>query len=78
VLFAATDPVAAWGGVQLLHERHGLEATAVTGPDTDNAAGSRIIEQQTGVPCCNARADAAALGRIALERLHLGRVGRVA
>jgi hypothetical protein len=69
VVLAASDPVAAWGGVQLLRERHGLVTAAVTGPATDNAAGIRLIEKQAGVPGCNARSEPAALAGIALDRL---------
>ncbi|HEY3354742.1 MAG TPA: hypothetical protein VGQ83_15925 [Polyangia bacterium] len=77
VLLAAMDPVAAWGGVRLLQERHQLPTTAVTGPATDNAAGSRIIERQTGITCLNARSEAAALGRLVVAQLHLEPAGRV-
>jgi hypothetical protein len=55
VVLAANDPVAAWGGVQLLHDRHGIDAAAVTGPATDNSAGIRLIERETGVRAINAR-----------------------
>ena len=41
VVLAANDPVAAWGGVRLLRERHGITTTVVTGPATDNDAGDR-------------------------------------
>ncbi len=69
VVLAASDPVAAWGGVQLLKERHSLATTVVTGPATDNAAGIRLIEKQTGVPGRNARSDAASLAQVALQAL---------
>ena len=59
VVLAANDPVAAWGGVRMLRERFGIEPAAVTGPATDNLAGTRIIEEQLGVPAINARLDAA-------------------
>jgi hypothetical protein len=55
VVLAANDPVAAWGGVRLLRERHSVAPTAVTGPATDNSAGSRLVEAQTGVSALNAR-----------------------
>ncbi len=57
IVLAANDPVAAWGGVRLLRERHGLDTAAVTGPSTDNAAGIRLVEQATGVRAVNARTD---------------------
>ncbi|HYC77418.1 MAG TPA: hypothetical protein VEI02_07305 [Planctomycetota bacterium] len=61
VVLAANDPVAAWGGVRLLRERHDLSTCAVTGPATDNSAGSRLVEAQTGAPALNARTQAEAL-----------------
>ena len=71
VVLAANDPVAAWGGVELLAREYGIRPAAVTGPATDNAVGTRLIEARTGVPAINARTDAprlaacvaAALGR---------------
>jgi hypothetical protein len=72
VVLAANDPVAAWGGVRMLRERFGIEPVAVTGPATDNLAGTRIIEQQLGVPAINARLDGARLSALVRERLGLG------
>ncbi len=67
-VLAANDPVAAWGGVRLLRERHQIETTAVTGPATDNSAGSKLVLAQTGVSALNARTEAAALAdRVMLE-----------
>jgi hypothetical protein len=54
-VFAANDPVAAWGGVELLRREYGLEPTAVTGPATDNKAGAELIERKVGVAAANAR-----------------------
>jgi hypothetical protein len=71
VVLAASDPVAAWGGVRILAERHGLAAAVVTGPATDNAAGIRLVETQTGVPGRNARTDARGLGDRVLAVLGL-------
>ena len=71
VVLAANDPVAAWGGVRMLRERFGIEPAAVTGPATDNLAGTRIIEEQLGVPAINARLDAARLTALVRERLHV-------
>jgi hypothetical protein len=72
VVLAANDPVAAWGGVRLLRERFGIEPVAVTGPATDNLAGTRIIEEQCGVPAINARTDGERLAALVRERLGLG------
>ena len=71
VVLAASDPVAAWGGVRLLQERHFLGTTVVTGPATDNMAGSRLVEAQTNVPARNARTEASALADVALANLSL-------
>ncbi len=69
VVLAASDPVAAWGGVRLLEERHGLGTTVVTGPATDNAAGTGLIERHLGVPAVNARSDPGALARTVLQAI---------
>lgn len=71
VVLAAADPVAAWGGVRLLKERHGLDTTVVTGPATDNDAGIGLVQRQTGVPGRNARANPAALAERVLEVLGM-------
>jgi len=71
VALAANDPVAAWGGVRLLKERYGLSATAVTGPATDNVAGTKLIERETGIPGINARTAPAALAELVLAKLHI-------
>jgi hypothetical protein len=71
VVLAANDPVAAWGGTQLLRERFGIEPAAITGPATDNRAGTRIIEESVGVPAINARTDGPRLAALLSERLGL-------
>jgi hypothetical protein len=71
VVLAASDPVAAWGGVRLLAERHALATTVVTGPATDNAAGTRLVQAQTNVPGFNARTEADALAGAVLDKLGL-------
>ncbi|MEO8504536.1 MAG: hypothetical protein ABI609_11610 [Acidobacteriota bacterium] len=70
VVLAANDPVAALGGVRLLREEYGIEPTAVTGPATDNLAGTRIIEQRLGVPAINARTSGDRLTEIVLAQLR--------
>jgi len=72
VVLAANDPVAAWGGVRMLRERFGIEPVAVTGPATDNLAGTRIIEESMGVPAINARTDGERLAALVREKLGLG------
>ena len=69
VVLAANDPVAAWGGVRMLRERFGIEPVAVTGPATDNVAGTRIIEEAVGVPAINARTDGEKLTGLVRSRL---------
>lgn len=75
VVLAANDPVAAWGGVRMLRERFQIEPVAVTGPATDNLAGTRIVEESTGVPAINARTDGARLAELVRERLGLAGSG---
>jgi len=71
LVLAANDPVAAWGGVELLRNRYGLAAAAVTGPATDNVAGTRLVERETGVAAINARANPAELAALVMEKLAL-------
>ena len=73
VVLAANDPVAAWGGVQLLRSEYGIEPAAVTGPATDNLVGTRLIEERLGVPAANARTDPDRLADIVLRRLEEAR-----
>jgi hypothetical protein len=72
VVLAANDPVAAWGGVRMLREQFGIEPVAVTGPATDNIAGTKIIEEALGVPAINARIDGERLAALVRERLGVG------
>jgi hypothetical protein len=72
VVLAANDPVAAWGGVRMLRERFGIEPAAVTGPATDNLAGTRIIEDELGVPAINARTEGGRLSALVRGALGLG------
>lgn len=55
VVLAATDPVGALGGEIVLTTRHNLKPTLITGPATDNIAGIRAIQRETGVLAMNAR-----------------------
>ncbi|WP_426753658.1 hypothetical protein [Myxococcus sp. Y35] len=68
-VLCANDPVGASGGVRHLRETYGIEVDVVAGPATDNAVGVRFVEQVVGIPARNARADAAALGGLILEKL---------
>jgi hypothetical protein len=75
VVLAANDPVAAWGGVELLAREHGIRPAVVTGPATDNAVGTTLIEARTGVPAVNARADASGFARIVRAAVAAARLG---
>lgn len=70
VVLAATDPVGAWGGLELLKLRHSLTPTLITGPATDNGAGTEVIERETGIPCINARHNPAALANELMKTLE--------
>jgi hypothetical protein len=72
VVLSANDPVAAWGGVKLLHEEFGIEPTVITGPATDNQVGIDIIRQRTNVPAFNALSQGAELGDFLLDHIGLG------
>lgn len=80
VVLAANDPVGAWGGVELLRGRFGIEPAAVTGPATDNQVGTRLIEERLGVAAANARTDGDRLADLVRRRLEAARaaVGREA
>ena len=62
VVLSANDPVAAWGGVELLRREFDIDPRVVTGPSTDNQVGRDIIRERTGVPAINAVTDAVELG----------------
>jgi len=72
-MLAAGDPVAAWGGVELMKQRYGIVPTVITGPATDNQAGTELIQRVLGVPGINARQQGAQLAaciQAALETIH--------
>ncbi len=69
VVFAATDPVAAWGGVELLTQR-GIAVDVVTGPATDNDAGCSSVRHRMGVAAANARKQPELLGKLVLAALE--------
>ena len=64
VVLCANDPVAAWGGVQLLRNEYGIEPAVVTGPATDNAVGVQLIDQHLGVAAHNALTEGMDLGDV--------------
>jgi hypothetical protein len=73
VVLSANDPVAAYGGVDILRERFKIDPIAITGPATDNAVGVQIIEEQLKVPAFNALSAGAKLGDRVIEALKLTR-----
>ncbi len=71
VVLAANDPVAAWGGVRRLQEEHGIQVTVVTGPATDNEAGTSVISSLCDLPSANARTDRNHLADIVMDALGI-------
>src|SRR6187402_1904618 len=71
VVLSANDPVAAYGGVDILRKRFNIEPIAVTGPATDNDVGVSIIRDQLKVPAFNALAAGAALGDSIIQSVGL-------
>jgi hypothetical protein len=72
-VLAANDPVAAWGGVELLVGRFGIFPTVITGPATDNEAGRVAVTRETKVAAINARSsreELAAQLKSKLEPVH--------
>ncbi len=69
MVLSANDPVAAWGGVELLRREFDIDPQVVTGPATDNQVGRDIIPQTTGVAAINAVTDAADLGNAVARSL---------
>ncbi len=70
VILAANDPVGAWGGHRQLAERFDLATTVVTGPATDNVAGTDLIRERMGVAAFNARTRPTELARHVLEHIR--------
>lgn len=71
MVLCANDPVAAWGGVELLRKDFGIEPHIVTGPATDNDVGKDIIRQRMGTKAINAVTDTIQLGDAVTEMLGL-------
>ncbi len=71
VVLAANDPVGAWGGLRQLRERFGIETVVVTGPATDNIAGTELIAGQMGVAALNARTRPSELAQHVLEQIRV-------
>jgi hypothetical protein len=74
LVLAATDPVAAWGGVEWLR-RDGWQPTVVTGPATDNISGSARIESLCTTPAINARSETSRFAETVFGALDLDGLG---
>jgi hypothetical protein len=68
-VLCANDPVGASGGARHMKETYGIQVDVVAGPATDNRVGIRFVEREIGVPAHNARADAAGLGGLIVEKI---------
>ena len=68
IVLAAPDPVAAWGGVQIL-SKWGLDTALITGQATDNDTGIHSIKRHTGVTGVNARNNPNALIEVVLNQV---------
>ncbi|MBI3552570.1 MAG: hypothetical protein HY077_08620 [Elusimicrobia bacterium] len=66
-ILCATDPVAAWGAVELFKNRFKRDISLISGPATDNAVGKDFIERQIGVKALNARIEYDQLGAFVEE-----------
>jgi hypothetical protein len=75
-VLCANDPVGAAGGARHLKEQYGIQVDVVAGPATDNRVGIRFVENELGLPAHNARADAAGLGGLILEKVAPRIAGR--
>jgi hypothetical protein len=75
-VLCANDPVGAAGGVRHLQEAYNIRVDVVAGPATDNRVGIRFVEREIGMPAHNARADAAGLGGLVVEKVAPRIAGR--
>ena len=69
IVLCANDPVAAWGGTQILLEQYAIKPSVVTGPATDNAVGINQIAECLSLPAINALTDGVALGDLIADTL---------
>ncbi len=69
IVFTASDPVGACGGVELLRAQYGLDVAVVCGPTTDNSVGSAVIRERLGVAAHNARVEPAELAATVLDSI---------
>lgn len=69
IVMCANDPVGAWGAQRVLHEKFHLAIAVVSGPTTDNAVGTRYVQQQLGLEAINARTHGNELGEFVAGRI---------
>lgn len=62
IIMCASDPVGVWGGVQILKQTYDLTADVISGPATDNAAGTEYVEQELKIAAINAMSHRDELG----------------
>jgi hypothetical protein len=74
-ILCANDPVGVSGGIRYLQEAFGITVDVVAGPATDNAVGTRFVEQNFGVRAINARSRADEFSAFILERVR-GKIAR--
>lgn len=75
VVFAASDPVGAWGGLEQLRRLYEIEPTVVTGPATDNAAGTEVIRERMKVAAWNARTEPQQLTEAIMSQIEVAQRG---
>lgn len=76
IVMCANDPVGAWGAQRVLAEQFGLRIDVVSGPTTDNAVGTRYVQQRLGLAAMNARTHGSALGEFVAGKVS-GRAAQV-
>lgn len=69
VVLCANDPVAAWGGTQILRDEYEIDPAVITGPATDNAVGVSLIAERLSLPAINALRNGVALGDHIADKL---------
>lgn len=69
LVLCANDPVGCWGAQRALREEFNMEIDLVSGPTTDNAVGTRYVQEKLRLPAVNARTHGAELGARLAQRL---------
>ncbi|MBU0641211.1 MAG: hypothetical protein KKB50_20325 [Planctomycetes bacterium] len=69
IVLCANDPVGAWGAQRVLHEQFHLAIDVISGPTTDNAVGTRYVQEQLGREAINARTHGREFGEFVAGRI---------